>query len=150
MGEVARHGRTIIFVSHNIAAINALCSRCILLKEGRREFDGSPSVVTARYYEEAIPTATSGENLLDRPRDPIGNGKARFRSVAIHPMNAGALEVELAYPGCDLRIDMELDCIRDFANCNLAIIIWDVNGYRVIDTNTSQKGRFVRLHSGQM
>src|SRR5205085_5386267 len=31
MGNVAKEGRTIVFVSHNMAAINALCSRCIIL-----------------------------------------------------------------------------------------------------------------------
>src|SRR6202041_2229649 len=39
MGDVARQGRTILFVSHNMAAVNALCSRCIFLKNGRYEFD---------------------------------------------------------------------------------------------------------------
>src|SRR5262245_34719087 len=34
MGDVARHGRTVILVSHNMAAINLLCSRCLLLEHG--------------------------------------------------------------------------------------------------------------------
>src|ERR1700723_2428799 len=53
MGDVARQGRTILFVSHNMAAVNALCSRCIFLKNGRYEFDGATSAATVRYYEEA-------------------------------------------------------------------------------------------------
>src|ERR1700694_4286516 len=40
MGEVARQGRTIVLVSHNMAAINALCSRCVILDRGGVEFDG--------------------------------------------------------------------------------------------------------------
>ena len=148
MGDVARHGRTIILVSHNMSAINALCARCILMKEGRQEFDGSPSAATARYYEESVPTANSGENLLDR-QSPDGNGKARFRSIAIRPMNSGGEEVEVAYPGCNLRIKVELDCISDFADCNLAVIFYDTNGYRVIDMNTGQKGQFISLSAGQ-
>src|SRR5207237_6382731 len=43
MGDVARHGRTIILVSHNMAAINALCSRCVILSGGSVEFDGPTS-----------------------------------------------------------------------------------------------------------
>lgn len=148
MGDVARHGRTVIFVSHNMAAINALCTRCILMKQGRQEFDGFPAAATARYYEESVVTANSGENLLARPRRE-GNGKALFRSVALRAIDASGGEVELAYPGCNLQITVEFDCFHDFANCNLAIIFWDVNGYRVIDTNTAQKGQFVGLNAGQ-
>src|ERR1700680_3140349 len=52
MGDVARAGRTIVLVSHNIAAINALASRVVLMKSGTIDFDGSPSEVTARYYAD--------------------------------------------------------------------------------------------------
>jgi hypothetical protein len=79
----------------------------------------------------------------------VGNGKARFTKVAIQPRSEAGEKLEVAYPGCDLQIDIELDCLRDFADCNLAIIFYDANGYRVIDTNTAQKGQFVSLKSGQ-
>src|SRR6266851_9903610 len=38
MGDVAREGRTIVLVSHNMAAINALCSRCVIVNSGGVEF----------------------------------------------------------------------------------------------------------------
>lgn len=41
MGSVARTGRTILFVSHNLAAVRNLCSRVVLLERGRLVFDGS-------------------------------------------------------------------------------------------------------------
>jgi lipopolysaccharide transport system ATP-binding protein len=148
MGDVARQGRTIVFVSHDMAAINALCSRCILLKHGREDFDGSTAAATARYYEGTLPAVNGNGDLLCRPRRE-GSGKARFRSVSVQPLNAAGDEVDLAYPGCDLRIRTDVDCHSEFFDCNLAIIFWDVNGYRVIDTNTAQKGRFVSLRAGQ-
>ena len=147
MGDVSRAGRTIILVSHNMAAINALCSRCVLLEHGTIAFDGSAAAATARYYEELFDRANAGESLLDRPRD--GNGKARFTSLAIQPLNANGEELEVAYPGCDLRIDIELQCMQSFADYNLAVIFYDTNGYRVIDTNTGQKGQFIGLRAGE-
>jgi hypothetical protein len=57
--------------------------------------------------------------------------------------------LKAAYPGCDLRVEIELECLRSFADCNLAVVFYDTNGYRVIDTNTGQKGQFVSLNSGQ-
>ena len=35
MGDVARHGRTIVFVSHNMAALRKLCPHAILIEGGR-------------------------------------------------------------------------------------------------------------------
>lgn len=49
MGEVASHGRTILFVSHNMAAVQRLCTRAILLERGRLTLDGDPRTVTQRY-----------------------------------------------------------------------------------------------------
>src|SRR6266851_921731 len=76
MGDVARAGRTVVLVSHNMAAINALSSRVILLNDGSIEFDGPTLEATARYYAESLEKAESGASLLDHKRE--GNGKARF------------------------------------------------------------------------
>src|ERR1700744_2001534 len=54
MGDVARAGRTIVLVSHSMAAINALCSRCIIMEAGSVEFDGPTSEATVRYYSESL------------------------------------------------------------------------------------------------
>src|ERR1700744_6806937 len=50
MGDVAREGRTIVLVSHNMSAINSLCSRCVIMDSGGVEFDGATDRATAHYY----------------------------------------------------------------------------------------------------
>ena len=147
MGDVAREGRTIILVSHNMAAINALCSRCVILNVGGVEFDGPTDKATARYYAESL-SMSSGSDLSDRQRD--GCGKARFTSICVQALDAVGRPVDVAYPGCDLSIDVEFKCESYFAHANLAIILYDSNGYRLIDTNTAQKGDFVSLRAGQI
>ena len=54
MGDVARAAAPSLFVSHNMAAINALCSRCVILDRGAVEFDGSTAEATTRYYAESL------------------------------------------------------------------------------------------------
>jgi lipopolysaccharide transport system ATP-binding protein len=49
IGSVARSGRTILFVSHNMAAIHRLCDRAIWLDQGQLRTDGHPSDVIATY-----------------------------------------------------------------------------------------------------
>ena len=146
MGDISQEGRTIIFVSHNMAAINALCSRCVILNAGGIEFDGPTDKATARYYAESL-DVSNGSDLSDRRRE--GTGKARFTSIAIEARDANGHPLSVAYPGCDLSIDVELECESDFAHANLAIIFCDSNGSRIIDTNTAQKGDFVMLKAGK-
>ncbi|HLL83920.1 MAG TPA: ABC transporter ATP-binding protein [Longimicrobium sp.] len=49
MDEVAQAGRTILFVSHNLAAVNRLCTRALLLQDGQVRMEGSAAEVTTQY-----------------------------------------------------------------------------------------------------
>lgn len=146
MGDVARAGRTVILVSHNMAAINALCSRCLVLEAGGVTFDGPTSAATERYYGETMELGIDGD-LTNRPRE--GNGKGRFRSIIVQPLNASGEVLEFARTGCDLRLEIDLEGDKGFADCMLGAIFYDANGYRVIDANTAQKGEYVSLDAGQ-
>ena len=53
MDEVAGHGRTVVFVSHNMGAIQNLCSRTIMLEHGRMVADGPTHQVIAQYLGSA-------------------------------------------------------------------------------------------------
>jgi lipopolysaccharide transport system ATP-binding protein len=61
MGTVARHGRTVLFVSHNMGAVVSLCSRALLLDAGRLLLESDPITVAARYQATltAAPSATT-------------------------------------------------------------------------------------------
>ena len=78
MGDVAREGRSVIFVSHNMGAVVNLCTRGILLKEGKISFDGDIRDTVTRYL--SIPTS-AGDVDLSLVTDRSGNGKARFTRV---------------------------------------------------------------------
>src|SRR5437867_2480032 len=56
MGEVAEHGRTVLFVSHNLAAVVELCDRGIVLEGGRIKHDG-PVGESVNDYAKAVLTA---------------------------------------------------------------------------------------------
>jgi lipopolysaccharide transport system ATP-binding protein len=147
MGDVARAGRTVILVSHNMAAITSLCSRSVVMESGQITFDGSAMEATARYYSDSLGELTNSSDLRQSPRK--GNGKAHFTSISIRPQTTNREIISAAIPGCDLRIDIGLQCQSDFTGCNLAIIFYDSSGYRLIDANTAQKGEFVSLRAGQ-
>ena len=53
MNEVAKHGRTVLFVSHDLGAVNGLCTRAILLHDGQIIKAGATEEVTAHYLNNA-------------------------------------------------------------------------------------------------
>lgn len=81
MNDVAEHGRTVVFVSHQMSAIENLCKRVVWLDGGQVRADGLPSEVIPTYLTEAL----SGQAVvdLDDARDRRGNGKVRVRRVEL-------------------------------------------------------------------
>ncbi len=63
MGDVAREGRTVLFVSHNMSAIKELCQRGILLDSGGLAFDGSSAECIAEYMKQLESEPISAESM---------------------------------------------------------------------------------------
>lgn len=80
MGEVVREGRTVLFVSHNMAAVAALCSRAMLIHEGRLKLSDQPQAVVEAYLKDARRDAET--NLAHRT-DREGDGRMRFTSMEV-------------------------------------------------------------------
>lgn len=81
MDEVAGEGRTVLFVSHNIAAITQLCTRCLLLQSGTVISDGSPEKVVNAYLSTGrfqIESTTLAERV-----DREGTGDVRLTGLSI-------------------------------------------------------------------
>jgi len=146
MGDVARAGRTVILVSHNLAAISVLSTRVLMMKDGSIQSEGSPSEITTQYYAESLDSVASGADLSLLVRQ--GNGKAVFTSLSIKPLTAEGEPLQVAQPGCDLSIEVDLICRAEIADANVALIINDASGIRVIDTNMAQKGKYLTAHAG--
>jgi lipopolysaccharide transport system ATP-binding protein len=147
MGEVASAGRTVVLVSHNMAAISALSTRVVMLEEGSVAFNGRVAEATVLYYSRSMDKIGDGEDLSRIPRD--GTGKSRFSSIKIEALNSNGDRFETAYPGCDLNITVQVECHSETVECNVALIVYDLGGYRIVDTNTGQKNKFLTLRPGQ-
>jgi homopolymeric O-antigen transport system ATP-binding protein len=80
MGDVALEGRTVLFVSHNMPAVQALCSRAILLRAGTVAVDGSTGEVLREYLGHLLATAAHAfENNPDRR----GDGSVRLTAARV-------------------------------------------------------------------
>jgi len=115
MGEVAKEGRTVLFVSHNMVAVQNLCTRVMWLQQGRLAHDGPPAEVIAKYLTTSYSPRT--EQAWPDPQTAPGNDKARLHRVRIRPADGAPrdpiatstpLEVEIEYrnlnPGSRLHV----------------------------------------------
>jgi lipopolysaccharide transport system ATP-binding protein len=84
MGDVAREGRTILFVSHNLTAVQGLCDTCYLLENGRIIERGPTNEVISFYLnpESFMPA----ERIWD-PETAPGNEQVRVHYASIRPEN---------------------------------------------------------------
>jgi len=100
MGEVAREGRTVLFVSHNMAAISKLCRSCVLLRSGMVEVSGTTEKVIERYLDQSA--GTGGVTVFDTPAVP--DGKARFTKCCLVGGNGEPKDVFVVGEKMQLRI----------------------------------------------
>jgi len=80
MKEVSASGRTILFVSHNMGSVQALCDRAVVLKSGEVIGEGSPKDAIALYLQSATEQSDTPASERTERR---GRGNVRITDVAI-------------------------------------------------------------------
>lgn len=74
MGEVATEGRTVLFVSHNLAAVRQLCPRTIMLDAGSVKADGATNEIL-RNYMATVAVSTGSREWIERDSAPRGSNQ---------------------------------------------------------------------------
>jgi len=104
MGDVAKEGRTVLFVSHNMAAINAICGKAILLNHGIVDDIGLPQRIIDKYLASF---QDAGITSLDKRKDRVGNGNAKLKAIYISNSQGVLLDEILSGQECMLNIVYE-------------------------------------------
>jgi lipopolysaccharide transport system ATP-binding protein len=129
MSEVAKGGRTVLFVSHNMVAVQSLCTRALYLKDGRVVMDGSPHDVVAKYLQ------TANSSLLERTwsdEDAPTDGNVTLRAARIAP--AAPLADGLVTVRTPLVVEFEYYNGLPGALLNLSVTITNIEGQSVFNT----------------
>ncbi|PKG51721.1 ABC transporter ATP-binding protein [Olleya sp. 1-3] len=83
MQDISRgEGRTVLFVSHNMAAVKSLCTRALVLKNGKTEFEGGVEEAVEFYLD-----GTVTDSKVTVFNDRKGNGKLQIKEVFTHGKN---------------------------------------------------------------
>jgi lipopolysaccharide transport system ATP-binding protein len=108
MGDVAREGRTVLFVSHNMPAVTRLCPRTILLDNGHLLRDGPSHQVMSAYLQSGMGTIATRE-WPDLSKAP-GNHIARLHAVRVRTEDGEITEaIDIRLP---VGIEMEYEVIQ--------------------------------------
>jgi len=123
-------GRTVLFVSHNMAAVKSLCTRGIVLEHGSVVFEGEIDQAINRY----LSVKKSELNLIDR-RDRVGSGNVKIIDVKI--INAHRIMT-----GSDMKIEIVYETIVDefFIN-EFGVSIWDLKENKIISLSSNFKNQ---------
>jgi lipopolysaccharide transport system ATP-binding protein len=103
MDGLRTSGRTVMFVSHNMAAVEQLCSRCLWIEAGRLRADGEARGVV-REYMKTFAQASVGVVRLEEIKTRTGSGDARFTHLEF--LNEAGETVNYIRSGDKLTIRM--------------------------------------------
>ena len=126
MRDVAVDGRTVLLVSHNMAAVGNLCSRAVVLRAGRMVFAGDVAGAIAEYSAQDAGVLVG--DLRDR-HDRAGKGEIRSTSIAIAGVD-GVL-TRAVKPGQPFDIIVSYDARMPLEGVDVSINIELPDGTRI-------------------
>ncbi len=148
MDEVSKSGRTILFVSHNMAAIQNLCLKCIFLRSGSLVRAGTTDQIVSQYLQPS--TANHSIELANR-KDRSGNGAIRFVSVTLKDEAGNQVDLLQSGKSGSLNLNFNITSSSELNNFHVSVGVDDQNGHRItIFSNevTNQQFNQVKGESG--
>jgi lipopolysaccharide transport system ATP-binding protein len=133
MQEVGRSGSTILFVSHNMPAIEALCTRAILLDHGRVALDGSVPELVREYHRRVLQAHGEVGAALSAVDGPLRVLKI-FRSATL--LDAAGEPTNFFPVGGRFHLRMVLDVPQMIDGPAVTVGIDDNLGQRIMSLQT--------------
>ena len=133
MEQVARDGRTVLFVSHNLAAVQELCDRGILLTDGTVGATGTSAEVVAMYLESLERGATAE---LSQRNDRQGTGAVRLTRIEI--AGGSGFRSPVLATGQPANFTFHLTRILPRLSC--IFTFYDQHGHAVASFNSDLRG----------
>jgi lipopolysaccharide transport system ATP-binding protein len=127
MQHVVRDGRTIMFVSHNMAAIKSLCQRALLFEGGRVAQDGPVNDVVDHYLSAGRTAAEDGVIPDAAPR--TGTGEARLRRAVI--TTASSPSASQLFLGEPFSVAMTFEVTQPIRDAIISVGVSSLDGVRI-------------------
>lgn len=130
MGAVANEGRTVLFVSHNMAAVQALCKKVICLEKGRIAEQGATDSTVKNYLRKASKVST--ESVWNDPNQAPGNEAIRIHRVCVRTLSdQPSGDITITTP---LALEFEYWNLEPGARLNLSLHVYNEQGITIFNT----------------
>jgi lipopolysaccharide transport system ATP-binding protein len=120
MDDVAKQGRTVMFVSHNMSAVQELCQRGILIESGNIAFDGPVTECISQYFKRTSATDVAGAEVRS------GSDAVQISGVKICD---SIMPVIAPDDGFEVTADLRA---RDIRNPSMILIVESMNGQQIV------------------
>lgn len=138
MQDISREGgRTVLFVSHNMAAVKSLCTKGIVLEHGKIVFKGTSEAAVNNYL--ANQSISNDENLLER-KDRNGTGEIKFERIELYDKEN--LNVGEIISGEFAKFKISFKAFNKVAIDKLVfgVVIRDLNEVKIADIYSDEMG----------
>jgi lipopolysaccharide transport system ATP-binding protein len=140
-------GRTIVFVSHNLAWVERLCNRVLLIDHGTVAAEGPVTEVIAGYLSAVDPVHQGGATQIPDNAPRGGSGTARFRRAAV--LDGDDTPTESLLLSQPLVIEAELEVSEPIEEALLEVGVSTIDGLRIVTAFNTDGGREpMRLDAG--
>lgn len=148
MQDVSRsQGRTVLFVSHNMDAIQRLCSKCILLESGQLIIAGNTADVVGEYLSRNFTQGRPHQWINLSHASRVGTGEARITSVQYSSPNKSA--AFHAYSSGPLEFLLAIEAQTSVSITNLAVTVYSRSGTKLVNADTASVGQVITLAKGR-
>jgi lipopolysaccharide transport system ATP-binding protein len=152
MGEIAREGRSVLFVSHNLGAIRSLCQTACLLSGGQVVARDTPEACVREYLAQG-----SGDQAAGTVVFPSGLARLRMTSATVLCNDCPS---PLLHFGDSLTIEVTFASDAPLTDPKVGLVLTNSSGDRVLNTNnrylpsptfeTPVRTGTIRSHLGQV
>jgi lipopolysaccharide transport system ATP-binding protein len=138
MKDVSSSGRTLLFVSHNLTAVQGLCNKAAFLQKGQLVKFGEAGEVLHEYVQRTSKYQLSQE--WERLETAIGNEYVKIKKIELAPQyQNGSRNIDVHTP---LQVNLEFWNQKDNAELNLSMFLYSITGECVF--NISNKPQFFK------
>ena len=145
MRDNSASGRTILFVSHNLTAVQALCNKTLFFEKGQLVEEGETNQVIGNYLSKV--SKTKLVRHWDTPKQAPGNELVRVRRIELIPtFQEGQTHIDVRTP---MRVRFEFWNMMDHANLNLSLHLNSLTGECIFNVGTQSQAYGKGLIAGE-
>jgi lipopolysaccharide transport system ATP-binding protein len=137
MEDVGKEGRTVLFVSHNMAAIQQLCGKGVLLREGAVSETGSIEKVIETYLGDSASSGAESIGVIPRTKQEYGV-IAKF--INAWPVNSKGERTTSFMSGEDISFDLEIKAFEKVDNLSIVAGLDTYMDYRITTVLSEESG----------